>query len=88
MPHGGRARGPLATAPPQSWQSVTVVTGCATIRELTSVSGTPKVHDHIRKSSPLELLLSHTNPVHTAPFLRFILMLANHLRLGHPSDFS
>jgi hypothetical protein len=37
----------------------------------------------VRKNPPLVRILTHINPLHTTPsYLRFILMLSTHLRLG------
>jgi hypothetical protein len=66
----------MELSPPQEADSF------AATQELTSILWIPKVH----KSPSMVLTLSQINPVQTTPFsLKFILILATHLRLGHPS---
>jgi hypothetical protein len=54
--------------------------------ELPSSLWNMKVHYRVRKSPPLVPILNHINPIHTIPsYLRSILILSTHLRLGSPS---
>jgi hypothetical protein len=65
-----------------SWQA----TSCAAIQELPYILWNPKIYYHVHKISPLVPILSQMNPVHaTQSYVRSILILSNHLRLGLPS---
>jgi hypothetical protein len=56
------------------------------MQELLSILWNLKVLYHVHKSPPLVPILSQVKPVHTTPsYLRSILMLSSHLRLGLPS---
>jgi hypothetical protein len=57
------------------------------IQEIPRLVWEPKVHYRIHKSQPLVPNLSQLHPVHTFQpyFLRYILILSSHLRLGLPS---
>jgi hypothetical protein len=63
------------------------VAGQAATQELPSNLCNPKVHCLFHKNLPLVPILSQINPVHTTPsYLRSILILSTHLRLGLPSS--
>jgi hypothetical protein len=67
-----------------SWEAA----NCAATLELPSVLWNPKVHYRIHKSPPLVPILSQIDPVHIiASYLRSILILSTHVRLGLPSGF-
>jgi hypothetical protein len=67
-----------------SWEAAS----CAATQEFPSIIWNPKVHYRVHKSRPPVNILSQINPVHTTPFyLRSILKLSSHLRLGLPSGF-
>jgi hypothetical protein len=58
----------------------------AATQELPSISWKPKVQYRVHKSPRQVPILSHINPIHTIPsYLRSILILSRHLRLGLPS---
>jgi hypothetical protein len=55
-------------------------------KEFPSILWNPKLHYRVHKSSQLVPILSHINSAHTSPsYLRSILILFFHLRLGPPS---
>jgi hypothetical protein len=65
-----------------SWEAAS----CAATQEFPSILWNLKVHYHVHKSSPLGHILSHINLGCTTPcYLRSILILFTHLRLGLPS---
>jgi hypothetical protein len=65
-----------------SWEPAS----CAAAQELPSILWNPKVHHRVQKNRPLAPILSQINPVHTTPsYLRFMLILFTHVRLGLPS---
>jgi hypothetical protein len=71
----------LLTELSPSWGAI----NWAATQELPSISWHPKVQYRIHKSSRLVPILSHINPIHTIPsYLRSILILSTHLRLGLP----
>jgi hypothetical protein len=56
-------------------------------KEFPNISRNPTVQYRVHKRPPLVPTLSQINPVHTTPsYLRSILILSSHLRLGLPSD--
>jgi hypothetical protein len=68
--------------PSPSWEP----DNCAATQELPSVLWNPKVHYRPHKSPPLVSILSQIDPIPTIPsYLRSILILSTHLRLGLPS---
>jgi hypothetical protein len=65
-----------------SWETAS----CAATQEFSKILWKPKVHYRVHKSPPLLPILTLINPVHTTPcYLRSILILSSHLRLGLPS---
>jgi hypothetical protein len=59
---------------------------CAATQELPTTLWNPRVRYHVHKSPPQPPILSQIDPVHTIPYyLRSILILFTHLRLGLPS---
>jgi hypothetical protein len=65
-----------------SWEAA----NCAATQELPSILWNPKDHYRVHKSPPLVPILSQVNPICTIPsYLRSILILSTHLRLGLPS---
>jgi hypothetical protein len=66
-----------------SWEA----TNCAATQELSSILWHAKVHYRTQKSPPLVPFLSQIDPVHIiSSYLRSILILSTHLRLGLPSS--
>jgi hypothetical protein len=65
-----------------SWEAAS----CAVTQEFQDILWNPKIHYRVHKSPPLDFILSQINPVHTTPsYLRSILIVSTHIRLGLPS---
>jgi hypothetical protein len=65
-----------------SWEVATL----SAIQEFPKMLWNPKFHYRVHKSPPLALILHQVSPVYTIPsYLRSILILSSHLRLGLPS---
>jgi hypothetical protein len=56
-------------------------------KEIPNLSWSPKVHYCVLKSPPLDLILSHMNPVHTFIPLSLILLSRQHSNCLFNSDF-
>ena len=63
------------------------LTGFAANQEIPRILWNPKVHHRTHKCPPPVPILSQLHPVHTPTFhfLKIILILSSHLRLGIPS---
>jgi hypothetical protein len=65
-----------------SWEAAS----CTATLEFPNILWNPMVHNRIHKKTPLVPILRQINAVHTTPsYLRYILILSSHLRLGLPS---